>query len=264
MPYNNPMNQSIARQVRSIDQGHINRINAISETNRYDVASPLESTTLHHEHVTGGGGYRAATVQDMGFEPTLGATPAGSKKKGGGVLAAGGMSAGGLSAGGQDMAGAGMSAGGVMTAGMAPPPAPTPAEVTKTRKARSKKLPAPPHQTDHLAGGALLTLQDLDKMKGQPPDGPREYITPQAGVGAVNPTGSANLSGSALPLQEGKPKGGKKPRKPNDPSRAPPDEGKPSSMARRNHLVREIMAKHKLSLPQASKHIKEHNLYKKG
>ena len=239
MPYNNPYNQSIARQVRNIDQEHINRINAISETNRYDVASPLESTTPHHEHVTGGGGYRAATVQDMGFEPTLGATPAGSsrKKKGGGVLAAGGMSAGGLSAGGQDMAGAGMSAGGVMTAGMAPPPAPTPAEVTKTRKARSKKLPAPPHQTDHLAGGALLTLQDLDKMKGQPPDGPREYITPQAGVGAVNPTGSANLSGS-----------GKKPRKPND----------------RNHLVREIMAKHKLSLPQASKHIKEHNLYKKG
>ena len=133
------------------------------------------------------------------------------------------------------------------------PAAPDPAEVAKTRKARSKKLPAPPHQTDHLAGGALLTLQDLDKMKGQPPDGRREYVAPQAGVGAVNPTGSANLSGS-----------GKKPRKPNDPSRAPPDEGKPSSMARRNHLVREIMAKHKLSLPQASKHIKEHNLYKKG
>ena len=153
MPYCNPSNQSIASNESSIDQGHINRINAISETNRYDLASPVESKTLHHEHVTGGGGYRAATVQDMGFEPTLGATPAGSKKKkGGGVLAAGGMSAGGLSAGGQGMAGAGMSAGGVMTAGMAPPPIPTPAEVTKTRKARSKKLPASPRQTDRLSG----------------------------------------------------------------------------------------------------------------
>ena len=134
--------ERIARQVRKNDQNHINKSSRISETNRDDVASPLESTTPHHEHVTGGGGYRAATVQDMGFEPTLGATPAGSsrKKKGGGVLAAGGMSAGGLSAGGQDMAGAGMSAGGVMTAGMAPPAAPTPAEVTKTRKARSLSL----------------------------------------------------------------------------------------------------------------------------
>ena len=31
----------------------------------------------------------------------------------------------------------------------------------------------------------------------------------------------------------------------------------------RNHLVREVMAKHKLSLPAASKYIKEHGLYKK-
>jgi hypothetical protein len=49
------------------------------------VASPLESTTLHHEHVTGGGGYRAATVQDMGFEPTLGATPPEARRRRAGV-----------------------------------------------------------------------------------------------------------------------------------------------------------------------------------
>jgi hypothetical protein len=60
--------------LRNIDQNHVNRINAISETNAYDVVTPMEHTTLHNPNVTGGSGFAAATVQDLGYEPTMGAT----------------------------------------------------------------------------------------------------------------------------------------------------------------------------------------------
>ena len=100
MPYNNPMNQRISAQLRNIDQRHIDRINSISETNQYDIASPLESITLRHHNITGSG-FAAATVQDLGYDPTLGATPdrnVGSGSSGGG-MSAGGVSGGGMSGG---------------------------------------------------------------------------------------------------------------------------------------------------------------------
>jgi len=74
MPYHNNYNENIARRVRSIDKRHIDRINQISETNNFDVATPLESMTLRNENVSGGSGFAAATVADLGFEPTDGAT----------------------------------------------------------------------------------------------------------------------------------------------------------------------------------------------
>lgn len=221
MPYRNAYNESIANKVRNIDQSHVNRINAISETNAYDVVTPMEHTTLHDPHITGGSGFAAATVQDLGFEPTMGATPKKRSKASRSLEAKGTME------------------GGVATSGAQPHPTPTVTEVTKTVKARAKKIKAPPHQTDNLAGGALLTLQDLDKMHGQPPEGRRKYITPQAGVGEVR--GTPPEVGGSMPRMVGSG------RSPNA----------------RNHLVREVMAKHKLSLPAASKYIKEHNLYKK-
>ena len=46
MPYLNQYNMQIAQQLRNIDQNHINRIQAISETNEFDVRSPLEATAL--------------------------------------------------------------------------------------------------------------------------------------------------------------------------------------------------------------------------
>ena len=76
MPYLNAYNMQIAQQLRNIDQNHINRIQAISETNEFDVRSPLEATALVNDNIHGGSGYSAATVMDMGFEPTAGATPA--------------------------------------------------------------------------------------------------------------------------------------------------------------------------------------------
>ena len=76
MPYANDYNRSVSQQLRTIDQNHINRIQSISETNPFDVMSRLEATALVNQNIHGGSGYSAATVQDLGFEPTMGATPA--------------------------------------------------------------------------------------------------------------------------------------------------------------------------------------------
>ena len=77
-------------------------------------------------------------------------------------------------------------------------------------------------------GGALLTLKDLDKMHGQPPDAMRAKVTVKA-EGMDRAVGSGVSGG-----------GGR---------------------SQRNTIVREVMQKHGLSLPQASKYVKENNLY---
>ncbi|MFM7990496.1 MAG: hypothetical protein ACKPKO_65375, partial [Candidatus Fonsibacter sp.] len=79
----------------------------------YEVPSQVESAVMRHPEVHGGNGFAAATVQDLGFEPTLGATSADAKlvrwraktiEVGEGLSAAGvsaaGVSAAGVSAGG--------------------------------------------------------------------------------------------------------------------------------------------------------------------
>ena len=76
-------------------------------------------------------------------------------------------------------------------------------------------------------GGALLSLKDLDKMHGQPPDTIRAKVTVKA-EGMDRAVGSGASGGGR---------------------------------SQRNAIVREVMQKHGLSLPQASKYVKEHNLY---
>jgi hypothetical protein len=74
-------------------------------------------------------------------------------------------------------------------------------------------------------GGALLSLRDLDSMHGQPPDTIRATQTVKAEGMTVGSGGAKGGRGS------------------------------------RNAIVKEVMQKHGLSLPQASKYVKEHNLY---
>ena len=66
----------MSQQLRDIDQNRVHRIQSISETYQFDVTSPLEEMVLVNERLKGGSGYSAATVQDLGYEPTDGATPA--------------------------------------------------------------------------------------------------------------------------------------------------------------------------------------------
>ena len=79
MPYANKYNAKLANQ---INQGHVRSENEINDNvHQNDVVSPMESVTLHNDKVEGGSGYAAATLQDLGFEPTLGATSEGKPKR---------------------------------------------------------------------------------------------------------------------------------------------------------------------------------------
>ena len=154
--------------------------------------------TLHHHDITGGSGFAAATVQDLGFDPTLGATP--DRNVGSGR----GSSGGGFSGGG--VSGGGSSGGG-------------------------------------MSGGALLTLSDMYKMSGQPPPMIQAKITQKSAPHKDQPIPQPQR-GSAVngPLAgSGKPKATRQPSK-------------------RNELVRQIMKEQGLSLPLASKFIKDNKL----
>ena len=75
MPYRNPRNVSVAEQVHGMSQAHINREKEINDFKTdYEIPSQLESATMRYPQVHGGSGFAASTVQDLGFEPTLGAT----------------------------------------------------------------------------------------------------------------------------------------------------------------------------------------------
>ena len=86
MPYANAYNANIARALHGVNQKHINVENAINDNPvPVDTTSPLEGMTLNNPDVVGGSGFAASTIQDLGFEPTLGATgeakPKNAKRK---------------------------------------------------------------------------------------------------------------------------------------------------------------------------------------
>ena len=82
MPYNNQYNSNVAQIVRDYSQKHINRENAINDfSTSYEIPSMLEASVLKEPEVHGGSGFAAATVQDLGIEPTLGVTSGEGKVK---------------------------------------------------------------------------------------------------------------------------------------------------------------------------------------
>jgi len=159
MPYNNKYNQSVANAVRGYSQTHINRENAINDfSTTYEIPSMLEASVLKEPAVHGGGGFAAATVQDLGIEPTLGATSGEGKakrvrKK---VIEVG-----------EGLSAAGVSAAGVTAAGV-------------SGGSRKKK------------GGALLSLKDMGAMHGQPEPTIQAKVTVKA-EGADRAVGGGGL-----------------------------------------------------------------------
>ena len=80
MPYKNKYNANIAQQMHGYAQNNINRENQMNDiASNYEAPSQLESAVLRKAEVLGGSGYAAATVADLGIEPTLGATGTGGK-----------------------------------------------------------------------------------------------------------------------------------------------------------------------------------------
>ena len=194
MPYKNPYNAGIAKQVRGLSQKHVAREKEINDfATDYEIPSQLESSVLHHPEVHGGSGFGAATVADLGFDPTIGATTGEAKPKRRAkkkVIEVG-----------EGLSAAGVSAAGVSGAG--------------------------------VSGGALLSLRDMDKMHGQPKETIRAKITVPA-----KPENAEIAAGGAAPARA---IGG--------------------GRSKRNDIVRGVMKSQGLSLPAASKYVKEHKLY---
>ena len=227
MPYNNQYNSNVAQVVRGYSQKHINRENAVNDfSTSYEIPSMVEASVLKNPEVHGGSGFGAATVQDLGFEPTLGATsgegvPKRVRKK--------------MIEVGEGLSAAGVSAAGV-SAGAKPKRAPKKnlqvpvPEATETVaegvSAGSKPKRTRKKKGDGVSGGALLSLKDLGAMHGQPEPTTQAKVTVKA-------------EGTDRTVGEGMSGGLRR---------------------RRIEIVKEVMKKHKLSLPAASKYVKEHKL----
>ena len=228
MPYNNQYNSNVAQVVRGYSQKHINRENAVNDfSTSYEIPSMVEASVLKNPEVHGGSGFGAATVQDLGFEPTLGATsgegvPKRVRNK--------------MIEVGEGLSAAGVSAAGVSAAGKpkrAPKknlqvPVPEAIEtVEEGVSAGSKPKRTRKKKGDGVSGGALLSLKDLGAMHGQPEPTIQAKFTVKA-EGADRTVGEGMSGGLRR---------------------------------KRIEIVKEVMKKHKLSLPAASKYVKEHKLY---
>ena len=236
MPYNNQYNSNVAQIVRDYSQKHINRENAINDfSTSYEIPSMLEASVLKEPEVHGGSGFAAATVQDLGIEPTLGAASGEgvSKRASKKMIEVGeGLSAAGVSAAG--VSAAGVSAAGV-SAGAKPKRTPKKnlqvpvPEATETVEegvsAGSKPKRTRKKKGDGVSGGALLSL--MGAMHGQPEPTIQAKVTVKA-------------EGTDRTVGEGMSGGLRR---------------------KRIEIVKEVMKKHKLSLPAASKYVKEHKLY---
>jgi hypothetical protein len=224
MPYNNQYNVGVAGQVRGFSQKHINRENAINDfSTSYEIPSKVESAVLREPEVHGGSGFAAATAHDLGFEPTLGATSADGKPR--------------RPRTNKITVGEGLSAAGVSAAGVSGGTKKTrkpKATINVVAEAPSTEAPATVEGGKRtrkkkgagVSGGALLSLKDLDKMHGQPEPTVQAKVTVKAEGGRAVGSG---VSGGAR--------------------------------GKRNAIVKEVMKKHGLSLPAASKYVKEHKLY---
>ena len=228
MPYNNQYNSNVAQIVRDYSQKHINRENAVNDfSTSYEIPSMVEASVLKNPEVHGGSGFGAATVQDLGFEPTLGATsgegvPKRVRKK---MIEVGeGLSAAGVSAAGVSAAGKPKRTPNKNLQVPVPEAIETVAEGvsagSKPKRVRKKK-------GEGVSGGALLSLKDLGAMHGQPEPTTQAKVTVKAE--GTNRTVGEGMSGGLR--------------------------------RKRFEIVKEEMKKHKLSLPAASKYVKEHKLY---
>ena len=114
MTYDNKYNRAIGEKVRQVNQKHIDLQNLANDNAPANdpVTSQVESMVLKNPDIVGGNGYAAATLGDVGYEPTMGAVgeakPKRARTKKGEGMAAAGMGAGLAAAG---MAAAGVSGG---------------------------------------------------------------------------------------------------------------------------------------------------------
>ena len=239
--YDNEYNRGVRVRLSQLNKKAIDHENKINNSNNdeHKLTTRLEGMCLRRKAVHGGSGYAAATVLDQGYEKTEGA---GVSAAGAGISAAG-VSAAGISGAGVRPIGSGRkkkTGNGIMeTIGdvihtVAPL---APLLLAAGKKTRSKKTAA------GITGGDLSLLH-YNELKGQPPlTAPaqkKETIPHNAVSRQVRRTTKADMPASYIA-------GAKPTRKPNA----------------RNELVKKVMKEHGLSLPNASKYVKDHGLYQR-
>ena len=252
MPYKNAYNQGIAAKLQNLYKNHIQHENATNDNVRQnDVMDPLEGMALRHEEVHGGSGTAAATLQDLGNEQMNGTTGTDAEpkpkrkyiKKTMAVAVpsamatepsatAGGVSAGGVSAGGVS--------GGGETGG------------TLNNFEAARELIKQLGGSAEIGGAKKRARKPKEKTGGDFGSTVRDIADTVGSVGKAVMPFAPLLLGLDEPKEElkedSKEEGGAKKRKTNA----------------RAEVVRQIMKEKGLNLIDASKHVKEHGLYKKG
>ena len=229
--YNNTYNREISKKINDITQAMINHENQTTNTGPEDhkITSRLESMCIRNKNCHGGSGYAMATLGDHGFaeDQMEGVT-------GSGVSAAG-ISAAGVSAAGKRRTKKGS---GIVD---------TIAEVAKTAAEFAPLLLAAGQPKKSKKVGGELSLIRYKDLKGQPlPTAPANTkITVSAGP----PPPSENFRGVTRENRLASYAGGAKARAR---SKAPNS---------RIEIVKKVMKERNLSLPMASKYVKEHGLY---
>ena len=179
IPCKNQCNTNIAQQVRSLPQNHAHREKDINDfATNSEILPQVKSSALRHPEAHGGSGLAAATVADLGFEPTLGATAADAKpvrrrKK---TIEVGEE----LSAAG-DSATRASSVGGLRLVVFQPGP----------RNARETR------KGEGVSGGASRSLRRLGNTHGQPAPDIRANITTRADSGSGRAVGSGASAGGS-------------------------------------------------------------------
>jgi hypothetical protein len=232
--YDNAYNRGVAGKISEMTKRMILHQDSMNnETDReHKITSRLEGMAMRKKDVQGGSGYAAATVGDHGYQEdsTVGV---GRKKRG---PQGEGMSAAGISAGGVQI---GSGKDGVVATPMQSGTGVSAAGVSAA--GRRKKNGA------GVTGGDLSLLH-YNELKGQP-----AFTAPanaKRTVSTVEPSARPVSKLSTHDDMQAAYVAG-----------AAPKARKPSA---RNELVRKVMKGHSLSLPAASKYVKEHNLYKRA
>ena len=236
--YDNEYSRGIRSKLSQLNRKVIDHENHISNSNEgeHKITTRLEGMCIRKKNVHGGSGYVAATLDDRGYKD--------HSTHGAGISAAG-VSAAGVSGAGVPIGSGrrkkktGPAGSGIMdTIGdvihtVAPL---APLLLAAGKKPRAKKTAA------GITGGDLSMLR-YNELKGQPPlTAPaqkKETIPHNAVSRQRRMTTKADMPASYI--------AGAAPKKANP----------------RNEIVKKIMREQSLSLPMASKYVKDHGLYKK-
>ena len=229
--YDNAYNRDVCNAINTITKRMINHENELNNNadHEHKITTRLEGMALRKKNVHGGSGYAAATVGDLGFKEDE--THGVKGKIGSGMSAAGvsaaGVSAAGVSAAGRKKRGCGVTGGDLSLLHYGELKGQPQLTFPANRKVTVSTRPDLPITPFNLTSGAKPKRRITRKTA--PP--------PQPKLTTHDDMQAAYASGGAKPATA---------RRPNA----------------RNELVRKIMHEKALSLPMASKYVKEHGLYK--